>query len=114
MIEPLAFATTALCLLSGLTALVVSATGRYRWPPWRPLAVLIELALLAQAIAGLASPHHPAEPGTHVAYLVTSLAILPAALAWGARDDTRSAGVLLAVALLTLAVLVIRLQTTWR
>ncbi|WP_326946490.1 hypothetical protein OG439_45325 [Amycolatopsis sp. NBC_01307] len=114
MIEPLAFATTALCLLAGLTALVVSAAGRYRWPPWRPLAVLIELALLAQAIAGLASPHHPAEPGTHVAYLLTSLAVLPAALAWGARDDTRSAGVLLAVALLTLAVLVIRLQTTWR
>ncbi|WP_328444498.1 hypothetical protein [Amycolatopsis sp. NBC_00438] len=114
MIEPLAFATTMLCLLAGVFALVTAALGRYRWPPWRPLAVLIELALLAQAIAGLASAHHPAEPGTHVAYLLTSLAILPAALAWGARDTTRSAGALLAVALLTLAVLVIRLQATWR
>ncbi|MFJ1762946.1 hypothetical protein ACIOD2_21725 [Amycolatopsis sp. NPDC088138] len=114
MIEPLAFATTVLCLLSGLFALVTAALGRYRWPPWRPLAVLIELALLTQAIAGLLSTHHPAEPGTHVAYLLISLAVLPAALAWGARDTTRSAGALLAVALLTLAVLMIRLQTTWR
>jgi len=114
VIEPLAFATTMLCLLSGLTALVVSAAGRYHWPRWRPLSVLIELALLAQAIAGLGSDHHPAEPSTHVAYLLTSLAILPAALAWGARDNTRSAGALLAIAFLTLAVLVIRLQTTWR
>jgi hypothetical protein len=67
-----------------------------------------------RAVAGLVSDHHPAEPGTHVAYLLTSLAVLPAALAWGARDRTRSAGALLAVALLTPAVLVIRLQTTWR
>jgi hypothetical protein len=114
VIEPLAFATTALCLLSGLTVLVVALSGHYRWPRWRPLAAFVELALLTQAIADLFSSHHPAEPGTHLAYLVTSLAVLPAALAWGARDNTRSAGALLAVALLTLAVLVIRLQTTWR
>ena len=114
MIEPLAFATTVVCLLGGLTALVVSAAGKYRRPRWRPLVVLVELALVVQAIADLVSEHHPAEPGTHLAYLVTSLVVLPAALAWGARDTSRVAGTLIAVALLTLAVLVVRLQTTWR
>ncbi|GAB3155957.1 hypothetical protein GCM10027258_61690 [Amycolatopsis stemonae] len=113
MIEPLAFATTVVCLLSGLTALVVTAAGRYRWPRWRPLAVLIELALLAQAITGAVSDH-PAEPATHWAYLATSLVVLPAGTAWGARGTTRSAGALLAMLLLTLAVLVVRIRTTAR
>lgn len=113
MIESLAFATTAVCLLAGLTALAVTAAGRYRWPRWRPLAVLVELALLAQAIAS-AVCDHPAEPGTHLAYLATSLVVLPAGTAWGARGTTRSAGALFALLLLTLAVLVVRIRTTAR
>ncbi|MEA5364306.1 hypothetical protein VA596_32585 [Amycolatopsis sp., V23-08] len=113
MIEPLAFATTVVCLLSGLTALVTAALGRYRWPRWRPLAVLIECALLAQAIVS-AVGDHPAEPGTHLAYLATSLVVLPAGTAWGARENTRSAGALFALLLLTLAVLVVRIRTTAR
>ena len=101
MIEPLAFATTVVCLLGGLTALVVSAAGKYRWPRWRPLVVLVELALLAQAIADLVSEHHPAEPGTHLAYLVTSLVVLPAAWRGAPATLLASRGALLAVALLT-------------
>ena len=117
MIDALSLAITATCAIAGLIVLATAALGRYRWSAALPTVVIVELTLLIQAILdaiGLLGGHHPAEPTTHLAYLVTSLAVLPVATTQIARDNGRWAGVLLAVALLALAVIVIRLQTTWR
>lgn len=116
MIESLAFTTTVVCVAGGFVVLGTGLAGRYRRRRVLPALVVIELALLVQAaadVAGLLGGDHPGEPGTHLAYLVTSLVILPAALGT-APDDGRWAAVLIALALLVLAVLVIRMQTTWR
>lgn len=117
MIEVLAFATTVVCVLGGVVVLGAAAFGRYRWRSVLPTFVVLELVLVVQAIAdvaGQAGGHRLAETGTHVAYLATSLIVLPATSTQTARDDGRWSGLLVAVALLALAVIVVRMQTTWR
>lgn len=117
MIEVLAFATTVVCALGGLVVLGAGVLGRYRWRGVLPALVTIEVALVVQAVAdllGQAGGHRLAETGTHAAYLVTSLVVLPAAGTQTARDDGRWSAVLVAAALVALAVVVVRMQTTWR
>ena len=116
MIEPLAFATTVVCAIGGLVVLGAGVLRRYRWRRVLPVLATIEAALVVQAVAdalGQFGGHRLAETSTHVAYLATSLAVLPAA-ATQARDDGRWSAVLVAAALLVLAVVVVRMQTTWR
>ncbi|GAA1659881.1 hypothetical protein GCM10009765_06570 [Fodinicola feengrottensis] len=117
MIDALSLALTVTCALAGIIILGAALLKRYRWRAVLPTVIIVEAALLIQAIldlAGLLGGHHPAEPATHLAYLVTSLAVLPVAGSQVARDNGRWAATLLAVALLALAVIVVRLQTTWR
>ncbi|WIX79441.1 hypothetical protein QRX50_01075 [Amycolatopsis carbonis] len=117
MIETLAFATTVVCVAGGLAVLGTGLAGRYRRGKTLRALAVVELALIVQAVAdvtGLLTGDRPAELGTHLAYLATSLVLLPAATAWSANEDGRWAAVVIAVALLALAVVVIRAQTTWR
>lgn len=117
MIDALSLAITVTCGAAGLAVFGAALLSRYRWRAALPTVILLETALLIQAIldiAGLLGGHHPAEPATHLAYLVTSLAVLPVAGSQVVRDDGRWAGILLAVALIALAIIVVRLQTTWR
>lgn len=117
MIETLAFATTVVCVAGGLAVLGTGLAGRYRRAKALPALAVVELALIVQAIAdvtGLLTGDRPAELGTHLAYLATSLVLLPAATVWSADEQGRWAAVVIAVALLALAVVVIRAQTTWR
>jgi hypothetical protein len=65
-------------------------------------------------LAGFLRGHRPAESATHLAYLITSLLVLPAAATQVARDDGPWPAALLAVALVLAAVVVVRMQTTWR
>lgn len=116
MIEVLAFATTVVCAIGGLVVLGTGVLGRYRRSAVLPLLVMVEVVLLVQAVAdvlGQAGGHRPAETATHAAYLGASLVVLPAA-GPQARDDGRWSAVLIAAALLALAVIVVRMQTTWR
>ncbi|GAA0602860.1 hypothetical protein GCM10010174_18890 [Kutzneria viridogrisea] len=117
MIEVLAFATTVVCGLLALGVLLTAAAGRYRWRAVRPALAGVELAVLAQAVAdvcGQLAGHRMAEQLTHNAYLATSLLVLPVTATQIARDNGRWAGLLLAAALIALAVVVVRMQTTWR
>ncbi|MEV8609824.1 hypothetical protein AB0383_18165 [Amycolatopsis sp. NPDC051373] len=117
MIETLAFATTVVCVAGGLAVLGAGLAGRDRPERALPALAVVELALVVQAIAdvtGLLAGDRPAEPGTHLAYLATSLLLLPVATAWAANEQGRWAALVIAVALLALAVVVIRAQTTWR
>ncbi|TDP94003.1 hypothetical protein [Labedaea rhizosphaerae] len=117
MIEVLAFATTVVCAIGGLVVLGAGILRRYRWRAVLPLLVTIEIALVAQAIfdvVGQVRGHELAETATHAAYLGASLVVLPAVGTQSARDDGRWSAVLVAVALVALAVIVVRMQTTWR
>jgi hypothetical protein len=116
MIEVLAFATTVVCAIGGLVVLGTGVLGRYRRSAVFPLLVMIEAVLLVQAVAdvlGQVGGHRLAETTTHAAYLGASLVVLPAA-GTQARDDGRWSAVLIAAALIALAVIVVRMQTTWR
>lgn len=116
MIDALAFTITVGCLCAAVVVLGLVAAGRYRWRRIVPALLLVQVAVLGQAVLdviGLLAGRRPAETVTHLAYLATSLAVLPAATA-AARDDDRWSGVLTGVALVVLAVVVVRLTTTWR
>lgn len=116
MIEPLAIAITVVAALAALVTGSVCVAGTYRWTALAPTLALVEAALAIQAVVdlvGIARGHRPGEPGVHLAYLATSVLVIPAAAAQVRGDDDRWSGALCAAALLVVAVLVVRLATTW-
>jgi hypothetical protein len=117
VIDPLAFGTTLACLATAFTLVVAVFTGRYRLRGFAPMFVLIQLALILQAVldvVGLVGGHRTPDPTTHLAYLTTSLVLLPVAVGTTSRQEDRWSAGVLAVALLAVAVVVVRLITTWR
>lgn len=117
MIDALAFALTFGCLVAAGVLVVRLVRARFSWATSWPLLALVQVGLVVQLfadVAGLAAGHRPSEPGTHVAYLVTSVLMLPPAAVQVRGDDGRWAALLLVVAFVVTAVLVVRLQTTWR
>lgn len=117
MIDELALALTVLSLGTGLAVAVQTARRTFGWKRTAPTLVLIQAGLLVQAaldVIGLARGHHPRELPTHLAYLVVSVALVPIAAVQTRGDDGLWSGLLLTIALIVLAVLLIRLQTTWR
>jgi hypothetical protein len=117
VIDPLAFSTTLICIGIAAVVAVRLARRRYRWRAIVPALLLVQAMLVVLAIldvVGLAGGHRPAEPATHLAYLGASLTVLPAVGSQAARDDGVWAGVLVVAATVALAVIIVRLQTTWR
>lgn len=117
MIDALAMALAVGALATGVTAAALAGFGSFRQARFVPTLVLLELGLLVQAVldlVALARGHHLREPVTHLAYLVTCLALVPVVAVQTRGDDGRWSALLLAVAMVVLAVLVVRLQTTWR
>lgn len=117
MIPPLAIAITVGALVGAGAAVAAALTGTFRWPRFVPTLVIVEAALVVQAVAdgiGLARGHRPGEQGPHLAYLATSLLVVPAAATQARAEDGRWAGLLVAAGLLVVAVVVVRLATTWR
>jgi hypothetical protein len=114
VIEPLAFATTAVCALVALACLLFAA--RYNFARVLPYPVAVEVAMAVQTIAIVITRlggYRPRESGENWAYVVTSLVVLPL-IAPLARRSRWWAAMILAVALAVEATVVIRLQTTWR
>jgi peptidoglycan/LPS O-acetylase OafA/YrhL len=117
MIDAFALAITVVSLAAAGVTLVLAAARRYRWSRLAPTLALLELALVVQAVAdlvALARGHHPRELATHLAYLGVSVALLPVAAAQVRGDHGRWPAVLVAVVLVVLAVVTVRLETTWR
>jgi hypothetical protein len=80
------------------------------------LLLALEAALVLRAMLGvgaLVSGAHPYPGGTHVAYLVTSVGLLPVMNATLADDRSHWSAAVLAVTCLALAVIAIRLKMTW-
>jgi hypothetical protein len=77
--------------------------------------ILFELALVAQAVGAAiawAGGHQPDEPGVFAAYLLASIAILPAASAYAQRRTVWDYAIV-AVACAGLAVVSWRMTVTW-
>ena len=117
MIGPLAFSTTLGCVIAALVVAGSAIMQRWRWRSIVPTLLIIQLAIMVQAAADaitLAGGHRVGELATHIAYLAASLVVLPVTATQIAHDDGTWAALLLVVALLVLAVIVVRMQTTWR
>jgi len=117
MIEPLAAAGVVVSAGSaGLTGLRAFA-DRFRWRPIIPVIIGLQISVLLHAasdVAVLVDGRHPPLVSTHVAYLVVALAVLPCVVVMAMGDEGRWSGALLAVALVVLAVVLVRMQVTWR
>ncbi|WP_051681891.1 hypothetical protein [Cellulomonas sp. HZM] len=115
MIAPFAFALAASALVLGIGTL--ARADRFDSARGLVAAGVLETGLVVQAVLdglGIASGHRPASPATHIAYLAVSVALIPAAAAQVQGRSGRWAGALLAITYLLVAVVVVRLQATWR
>ena len=84
-------------------------------PGFRGGLVVLELALVGQALGALASlalGHHAREPATYLGYLAASVLILPVTVP-SARSGSRWDAAVLAVVCVALAVVSVRLRATW-
>ncbi|MDT3397284.1 hypothetical protein RKE29_11605 [Streptomyces sp. B1866] len=77
------------------------------------LAALVAVRAVLDA-ATLLTGHRPAQPTVHAAYLVASALLLPLVLRAAAHDRDRWSTALCAAGALISAVLLVRLQATWR
>lgn len=88
-------------------------------PAGRPILVLLgllELGLLTLAVLGivnLAGTDREIDGATFVGYLVGTLAVLPAAVAWARAERSRWGNGVLIVGLLLIPVLIVRLNQIW-
>jgi hypothetical protein len=110
---PLSLATIIAALVLAVWCLVRAALGRA--PSRFDLAATLALAalvavLVVVAVAGLATGTRPAETGTFVGYLFTTIAFAPVAWYLARLEPTRWGNLILGVACLVLPVLVLRLQ----
>jgi hypothetical protein len=113
----------ALVYVTSATALVVAAfagwhTARsYRFsnPLFYAIALVEVLLLVALAwgIVGVGSTDRDIEKALFLSYLVTTVLIPPAAVLWGVGDKTRWGTGVVAVALFTVSVMLIRTQQIW-
>lgn len=108
---------TALCSLA-VAAWAVVLVIRDR-APGRPLLVglaVIEAMLLAQVVISvvlLIGGERPGSTVTFLAYLVGSLLVLPIGAAWALAERSRSSTGVLAVACVTVPVLILRMSEVW-
>lgn len=76
----------------------------------------LELVLVVQLVVGiiaLTRTDRPVENVTFVGYLITDIIIPPAAVAWGFADTSRWGAGVVAVGMVTVAVLSARLMQIW-
>jgi hypothetical protein len=103
-----------ICAVWSLVLLMLSRPVGKRW--LLGALLLIELALLVQAVLGvvqLATTHRHVSGVTFVGYLIGSLLILPAAAWWSITEKSRwGVGVLL-VGCLVIPVIIVRMNQVW-
>jgi len=102
----------------GVAAWCFGAAARDRWIGVTHLAglVLLEVALLAQAVAAvvrIAGGERPEEFATFIGYLATSVLVVPLAVVLSVMERTRWGAVIVGAAAVVAAVLTLRLQQVW-
>ena len=111
--------STAIAIYAGCVALVAAGCFARRRP--RPefldkLVLVLEGALIVRAMLGVGAmaTHAHAYPGaTHVAYLITSVAILPVTMAFVTEDRSHWSAAVVVIACVALVVIAVRVQMTW-
>ena len=110
---PLSVATITAALLCAAWFLLRTALNR---APSRVdlliaavLSALVAVAVMV-AVVGLFSGERPADTGTYAGYLLTTIALTPAALWLAWMEPTRWGSLILGVGALVIPVLVLRLQ----
>lgn len=116
MTQPIAIALALLTLAVG----VVAAWHTWRREPFgNPLFYalsVVEIALIAALVGGciaLARTDRDVEGVLLVSYLVTLVIIPPAAVIWGIAEKSRWGNGVVAVAMVTVAALVLRVHGIW-
>ena len=105
----------AALLAAAWSGVLVARNRRPGWPVLAAVAI-VEALLLAQAVIAvvtLATDRRPDELATFIGYLVASLLVLPAGVAWALSERSRSATAVLVVACLVIPVVVLRMQQVW-
>ncbi len=117
MNDPVAYAIIAFALLAAVHA---------GWHLWREepfsnalfyVLLVLELLLLALVVGGsiaLSQTDRDVDGVLFVSYLVTTLVIPPAAILWGVAEKSRWGSGVVVVAMLTVAVLVLRCLQIWQ
>ncbi|MEU4745778.1 hypothetical protein AB0G02_35680 [Actinosynnema sp. NPDC023658] len=123
MIPVLATALTVVALVAALWSLVLVVTDRPVTLATKPtlglaaVVVLLEVGLLAQAVAGVVNLVSADRGDLHVAtfvgYLVATVAVLPVGAFWALGDRSRWGAGVLAVACLSVPVMILRLNQVW-
>lgn len=122
MIDALSTAITWVCAGAALWALVLVVVNRPLMLAHRDglayagLLVLIEVALLAQAVVGLvnlATTDRSVDGLSFAGYLVGALLVLPIAVFWSLAERTRWGTAVLVVGALAVPVLIVRLDHLW-
>ena len=111
MIEPLQTVLIVAALVLALVTGVYVALDRSPDRVLVALLALLEVGLVVQAVIGIAQLiGGSGDPGiTFVGYLLAVLVILPLGVLWSLGERSRGSTAVLIVALLTVAVLVLRL-----
>jgi hypothetical protein len=115
MSDRLAATITLYGLFLAAFALLPLVAGARPGPVFIAGTVLFELALAGQAVAAAiawAGGHEPGEPSVFAGYLLASVAVLPAAAAFGERRTAWDIAVV-AVACIALAVVSQRMAAVW-
>ncbi|MGI8532153.1 MAG: hypothetical protein ACR2KN_04050 [Geodermatophilaceae bacterium] len=119
MIDGLANTISAAALVVAAVTAVLAYLQR-RTPGVVTVAVLAVLAVAAAvvvqaviALVQLIAGHHPQEIATFIGYLLFSMLVLPATLAWAKAEPGRWGNGVLAVGCLTVAVMIVRMGQLW-
>lgn len=116
MTATVAYGTTALSIIVALFAAWHTWRGfRFSNPLFYSIA-LVQVVLVAVTIGGiyaLARTSRDVDGVLFVSYLLTVVVIPPAAVFWGLAEQSRWGTGVVAIAMATVAVLMIRLQGIW-
>ena len=117
MSDPVAYVIEALALLVAAFAAWHLLRGQQFSNPLFYAVLVLETALIALLVGGcveLASTSRDVDGVLFVSYLVTLVVIPPAAVIWGIAEKSRWGTGVVVVAMLTVAVLCVRLVDIWK
>jgi hypothetical protein len=116
VLTPLAVALGAASLVLAVWSLVGAVRAARPSGGQLLLAAALEVGLLVQGVVAVVlvvTGTRPLSTATFVGYLLTIVLLLPAGVFWGLADRSRWGNGVLAVAAVTTAVLVLRLEQVW-
>jgi hypothetical protein len=114
--EELSIVVMLASLLVGAWCFVSAARQRWLGAGQVVALIAVELVLLAQAVAAairVVGGERPEQFGTFIAYLITSVIVVPLAVLLAFMERTRWGSVIAGVGGVVVAVLTLRLRQVW-